>query len=165
ELDRLMPKITTLLDKVNNFQSTIVPLAGRVGITPEPVNFNEAEKIVQIANLITQAPKFEEAALINPVWSTSLNEIKSLIEQGVTYQNDLNEIKQLINDEQVDTPLLEFRDELQTIPEDLLPDAFSTARALLPLIPQIQLTVNHLTKELGTESLYRSSQEIKNLIE
>lgn len=165
ELDRLMPKITTLLHKAHDFQITLVALAARAGITPEPVLFNEADKIVQIANLINQAPEFEEAALVNPVWSSSLNEIKSLIEQGATYQNNLEEIKHLLHDEQFDTPLLEFRDELQTIPEDLLPDAFSAARALLPLLPQIQLTVASLTKELDTESLYRSSQEIKNLIE
>jgi very-short-patch-repair endonuclease len=165
ELDRLMPKITTLLHKVHDFQSTIVALAERTGITPAPVLFNEADRIVHIANLINQAPEFEEAALVNPVWSSSLNEIKSLIEQGATYQNNLEEIKHLLHDERFDTPLLEFRDELQTIPEDLLPDAFSAARALLPLLPQIQLTVASLTKELGTETLYRSSQEIKNLIE
>lgn len=165
ELDRLKPKITTLLQKVHDFQSTIVPLAVEIGITPDPVLFNEADKIVKIANLIHQAPEYEESALVNPVWSHSLYEIKSLIEQGVTYQSKLEEIKHLLHDEQFDTPLLEFRDELETIPEDLLPDAFSAARVLLPLLPQIQLTVSHLTKELGTESLYRSSQEIKNLIE
>ena len=156
ELDRLMPKITTLLHKVHDFHNTIATLAVRVGITPEPVLFNEADKIFQIANLINQAPELEEAALVNPVWSNSLYEIKSLIEQGTTYQNNFEEIKDLLHDEQFDTPLLEFRDELQTVPEDLLPDAFSAARAL---------TVAHLTKELGTESLYRSSQEINNLIE
>lgn len=165
ELDRLMPKITTLLHKVHDFQNTIATLAVRVGITPEPVLFNEADTIFQIANLINQAPELEEAALVNPVWSNSLYEIKSLIEQGTTYQNNFEEIKHLLHDEQFDTPLLEFRDELQTVPEDLLPDAFSAARALLPLLLQIQLTVVHLTKELGTESLYRSSQEINNLIE
>ncbi|HCB1556704.1 TPA: DUF4011 domain-containing protein, partial [Enterobacter asburiae] len=165
ELDRLMPKITTLLHKVHDFQNTIATLAVRVGIIPEPVLFNEADKIFQIANLINQAPELEEAALVNPVWSNSLYEIKSLIEQGTTYQNNFEEIKDQLHDEQFDTPLLEFRDELQTVPEDLLPDAFSAARALLPLLPQIQLTVAHLTKELGTESLYRSSQEINNLIE
>ncbi|EPO9963894.1 DUF4011 domain-containing protein, partial [Enterobacter roggenkampii] len=153
ELDRLMPKITTLLHKVHDFQNTIATLAVRVGITPEPVLFNEADKIFQIANLINQAPELEEAALVNPVWSNSLCEIKSLIEQGTTYQNNFEEIKDQLHDEQFDTPLLEFRDELQTVPEDLLPDAFSAARVLLPLLPQIQLTVAHLTKELGTESL------------
>ncbi|MDH1128455.1 DUF3320 domain-containing protein [Enterobacter sp. GD03975] len=165
ELDRLMPKITTLLHKAHDFQNTIVGLAARVGITPEPVHFKEADKIVQIANLINQAPEFEEAALVNPVWTNSLNEIKSLIEQGETYQDNFQEIKDLLHDNQFDTPLFEFRDELQTIPEDLSPDAFSAAKALLPLLPQIQLTVAHLTKELGTEALYRSSHEIKNLIE
>lgn len=149
ELDRLMPKITTLLHKVHDFQNTIATLAVRVGIIPEPVLFNEADKIFQIANLINQAPELEEAALVNPVWSNSLYEIKSLIEQGTTYQNNFEEIKDQLHDEQFDTPLLEFRDELQTVPEDLLPDAFSAARALLPLLPQIQLTVAHLTKELG----------------
>ncbi|ELP5722102.1 DUF4011 domain-containing protein, partial [Enterobacter asburiae] len=147
ELDRLMPKITTLLHKVHDFQNTIATLAVRVGIIPEPVLFNEADKIFQIANLINQAPELEEAALVNPVWSNSLYEIKSLIEQGTTYQNNFEEIKDQLHDEQFDTPLLEFRDELQTVPEDLLPDAFSAARALLPLLPQIQLTVAHLTKE------------------
>ncbi|EQC0991873.1 DUF4011 domain-containing protein, partial [Enterobacter asburiae] len=146
ELDRLMPKITTLLHKVHDFQNTIATLAVRVGIIPEPVLFNEADKIFQIANLINQAPELEEAALVNPVWSNSLYEIKSLIEQGTTYQNNFEEIKDQLHDEQFDTPLLEFRDELQTVPEDLLPDAFSAARALLPLLPQIQLTVAHLTK-------------------
>ena len=144
ELDRLMPKITTLLHKVHDFQNTIATLAVRVGIIPEPVLFNEADKIFQIANLINQAPELEEAALVNPVWSNSLYEIKSLIEQGTTYQNNFEEIKDQLHDEQFDTPLLEFRDELQTVPEDLLPDAFSAARALLPLLPQIQLTVAHL---------------------
>lgn len=165
ELDRLMPKINTLLHKVHDFQSSIVAMATRVGLTPEPEIFNEADKIVKIANLISQAPVFEEIALVNPVWSHSLHEIKSLIEQGATYEKNLQEIKNLIHDDQFDTPLLEFRDELQTIPEDLLPGAFAAARALLLLLPQIQLTVANLTKELGTESLYSSSQEIKNLIE
>ena len=156
ELDRLMPKITTLLHKVHDFQNTIATLAVRVGIIPEPVLFNEADKIFQIANLINQAPELEEAALVNPVWSNSLYEIKSLIEQGTTYQNNFEEIKDQLHDEQFDTPLLEFRDELQTVPEDLLPDAFSAARALLPLLPQIQLTVAHLTKELGKVRISRS---------
>ena len=156
ELDRLMPKITTLLHKVHDFQNTIATLAVRVGITPEPVLFNEADKIFQIANLINQAPELEEAALVNPVWSNSLCEIKSLIEQGTTYQNNFEEIKDQLHDEQFDTPLLEFRDELQTVPEDLLPDAFSAARVLLPLLPQIQLTVAHLTKELGKVRISRS---------
>jgi len=88
ELDRLMPKITTLLHKIHDFQNTLAALAVRVGITPEPVLFNEADKIFQIANLINQAPEFEEAALVNPVWSNSLYEIKSLIEQGTTYQHN-----------------------------------------------------------------------------
>ncbi|MCL6722381.1 hypothetical protein M8R21_44185 [Klebsiella sp. T2.Ur] len=165
ELDRLIPKINTLLHKAHDFQSTLVAIAARVGITLKPVLFNEADKVVDIANLINKAPELEEVALVNPVWSNSLYEIKSLIEQGEIYTKNFKEIKNLINEDQFDRPLLEFRDELQTVPEDLFPSAFAAARTLLQLLPQIQITIASLTTELGTESQYRSSQEIKNLIE
>ncbi|WP_152082941.1 DUF3320 domain-containing protein [Enterobacter oligotrophicus] len=165
ELDRLIPKITALSQKVHDFQRAIMDLAVRVGVTPEPVLFNEADKIVQITGLIAQAPEFEEVALVNSVWSNSLYEIKNLIEQGEIYEKNFEEIKNVIHEEHFDSPLLEFRDELKTVPEKLLSGAFSAARTLLQLLPQIQITVTSLTRELGTESQYRSSQEIKNLIE
>ncbi|ENA0612256.1 DUF3320 domain-containing protein [Enterobacter bugandensis] len=165
ELDRLMSKITILLHRVRDFQNTILPMAVQVGITPESARFNEADNIVEIANDINLAPCLEEVALVNPVWSTSLYEIKNLIEQGEIYEKNFEEIKCLIHVDQFDSPLLELRDELQTVPENLLPGAFAAARTLLQLLPQIQLTTAHLTRELGTKSQYGSSQELKNLIE
>ena len=165
EIDRLIPKIEMLLHNVHEFQGEMVTIAKRVGITPEPVLFNEVYKIVEVAELINQAPKFEEATLVNSIWSTSLFEIKALIDLGSSYQIKFDEIKNLIHDDQFETPLLELRDDLQTIPPNLLPEGFAAARTLLPLLPQILMAVTNLTKELGTESLYHSSQEIKNLIE
>lgn len=165
QLDRLIPKIATLLHKIRDFQSTIVAMAVRVGITPEPVLFDETDKVVEITNLINQAPAFEETVLVNPVWSESLYEIKNLIEQGESFEKSFEKIRNLIHLDQFDNPLLEFQDELQTVPDNLLPSAFAAARTLLQLLPQIQTTVTNLTRELGTESQYHSSQEIKNLIE
>lgn len=165
QLDRLIPKIATLLHKIRDFQSTIVAMAVRVGITPEPVLFDETDKVVEITNLINQAPAFEETVLVNPVWSESLYEIKNLIEQGESFEKSFEKIRNLIHLDQFDNPLLEFQDELQTVPDNLLPGAFAAARTLLQLLPQIQTTVTNLTRELGTESQYHSSQEIKNLIE
>lgn len=165
ELDRLVPKINTLLQRTHEFQRAIVTLSGQTGITAEPTLFNDSDKIVEIAEIINQAPKFEETALINPIWSTSISEVKTIIDQGMTYQRHFEEVKNLIQDGQFDTPLLELRDELQTIPENLSPEGFAAARTLLPLLPQIQMAVTNLTKELGTDSLYHSSQDIKKLIE
>lgn len=165
ELDRLLPKIDTLLHKTKDFQCATVTLAERVGISSEPSLFSDTNKIVDIAEAINQAPEFEEAALVNPIWSTSLPEINEIINQGITYQENFEKIRSLIHDGQFDTQLNELRDELQTIPEDFLPVGFSAARSLLPLLPQIQIAVTNLIKELGPESSYHSSQEIKSLIE
>ncbi|WP_253380939.1 DUF3320 domain-containing protein [unidentified bacterial endosymbiont] len=164
ELDRLVPKMNALLNDVYEFQTAIVAIAVRVGVTPEPIRFSEVEKIVEIAEQVYQAPKFEEASLISPIWSTALFEIKALTEQGTSYLINFEEIKNLIHDDQFDTPLLQLRDELQTIPSNLLPEGFAAARTLLTLVPQISAAVANLTKELGTESLYQTPQEIKNLI-
>lgn len=165
ELDRLIPKINTLFHKIHDFQNTIRAMAVQVGITPEPMLFNEADKVVEIANLISLAPLFEEAALVNPVWSNSLYKIKNLIEQGAAYEKNFEKMKNLVHNDQFDASLHEFRDELQTVPMNLMPGAFAAAKTLILLLPQIQITVANLSKELGTESLYLSSQEIKNLIE
>jgi hypothetical protein len=96
ELDRLVPKMNALLNDVYEFQTAIVAIAGRVGVTPEPIRFSEVEKIIEIAEQVYQAPKFEEASLISPIWSTALFEIKALTEQGTSYLINFEEIKNLI---------------------------------------------------------------------
>lgn len=165
ELDRLLSKINTLLKQTNEFHDSAIAIAGRVSLTPEPGLFDDANKIVQIADTIKHAPELEEAALVNPIWSSSLNAIKALIEQGCIFQKGFGEIEHLIHDTQFDTQLLELRDEIQTVPGNLLPTAFASSRTLVLLLPQIQAASANLAQELGTQSVFLSSQEIKNLIE
>ena len=164
EIDRLIPKISSLIIQTKSFHDSIISTASLIGLTPEPTHFNDIAKIVERANIIRRAPEFEEDKLASPIWSNSRNEIKKLIYQGQTFQKSLSEIENLIHQGQFDTPIYELRDLLKSIPGDLSPSCFASSKMLLSLLPQIQKAVANLTRELRAESVYASSQDIKNLI-
>lgn len=165
ELDRLLPKIGTLRNQTNDFRLLLVNTARRVGLTPEPEFFKDADKVLELAEAINSAPTFGEAALTSPVWSTSRKEIRKLIEQGKAFGHGYSKIEGLLQQGQFETPLIELHDKLKTLPENLLPIGFAASKALLPLLPQIQIAVSKLAEVLGTESAYSSPHEIKQLIE
>ncbi len=164
EIDRLIPKINSLLIRTKTFHDEIMSTASLIGLTPEPTHFDDIVKIIERANDISRAPELEEENLVSPIWSNSLSEIKKLINEGEDFQNSLFDIEDIILLDKFDTPILELRDELQSIPSALSPCAFSSSKILLSLLPQIQTAVANLARELGTESIYVSSQDIKNLI-
>lgn len=164
EIERLLPKVDSLLSQTENFHRSITSAATLVGLTPEPTIFDDTIKISERATYLNQAPDFEESILVSPIWSNSLHEIKTLLNQGKLFQKGLDEIENLIHLEYFDTHLLDLRDELETIPGNLQSSGFSSSKILLPLLPQIQIAVTNLAKELGTEAVYVSSQDIKNLI-
>lgn len=164
EIDRLIPNINSLLIQTKTFHNAIISTASIIGLTPEPTHFNDIVKIIDRANDISRAPEFEEENLVSPIWSNSLVEIKKLIDEGESFQNSLFEIEDIILHDKFDTPIFELRDELQSIPSALSPAGFSSSKILLSLLPQIQTVVANLARELGTESIYVSSQDIKNLI-
>lgn len=165
EIDRLLVKITNVKNQLNEFHTLITLTAQRIGLTPDPVFFEDTENLASVAQNIKQAPIFNEIALISSVWSTSLNEINALITLGCDYQQCFSSIEDQIYTEQIDTPLLELRDELKTIPGDFLPDGYAASRTLSTLLPKVQSEATRLAKELGTQTAYFSTQEIKQLIE
>lgn len=165
ELDRLLPKIQVLLDKTNSFRSSLTTIAKTVGLTPEPEFFDDTKKIDKITQHINSSPKFGIDALTSSIWSTSLNEIEMLVQQGEIFQQGCADLEFLIKPGQFETNLSQLHDELKTIPDNLPLSAFSSSRSLVTLLPQIQSGAAKLAKELGTESAYISSQEIKKLIE
>lgn len=165
DLDRLLSKINTLLNQTHEFHNAAIAIARRVNLTPDPGFFDDASKIVQLAETIKHAPEFEETALVNTVWSSSLKEIRTLLEQGCMFEKGFDEIKHLIHEDHFDTQLLELRDELQTVPGNLLPEVFASSRTLSMLLPQLQAASANLAQELGTKSVFLSAQDIKNLIE
>lgn len=165
ELDRLLPKIDMLRNHINDFRQLLVNTAMRVGLTPEPEFFKDAEKVAELAKTIKIAPTFGETALTSPVWTTSLNEINQLIEQGKKFETGYSKIENLVHNGQYETPILELRDELKTLPDHLQPVGFAASKALMPLLPQLQIAVAKLAEELGTNSAYVSPQDIKKLIE
>lgn len=164
ELNRLVSKIQDLLIQIENFDSLLTLTAAKVGLKLEKHLLGDSAKVFERAQILNQAPEFEEAALINACWSVSLNDIKKLLKQGEVFRNGYDDIEAHIHPAQFDTQLIELRDELQTVPDNFSPSGFAAARSLQLMLPQLQTAVTNLARELGTESTYASVKDIKNLI-
>jgi len=165
EVDRLIPKLESLNNHLGVLHNDLESTARLVGMTPMPEHLSDTEALLTIVKKIHEAPALPPSALTSPAWSTSLADIKSIIDLGKSYSEGFEEIKSEIHPGQADIPLLTFRDSLKTVPDNLQPSAFSSANQLISLIPKIQMEVERLTHELGTQPIYHSLKDINRLLE
>ncbi|HEX4501714.1 MAG TPA: DUF3320 domain-containing protein [Scandinavium sp.] len=165
EVDRLIPRLETLNNHLLILSEDLKSTAKIVAATPEPDSLSDVERLLSLAKKIHDAPALSPLALASPVWSTSLPDIRAMIDLGKNYAECFDDINGKIHPGQADTPLLDLRDDLKTVPDNLQPSAFSSANQLIVLIPKIQAEVERLTQELGTQPIYHSLKDISRLLE
>ncbi|MDD2341366.1 MAG: DUF3320 domain-containing protein [Tolumonas sp.] len=165
EIERLIPRLLALDSQLNEFNLNLAAIAQTVGLPQRPEYFSDTEKLLTVASNIHNAPDFGDKSLIASVWASSLSDIKMLIDLGANYQERFNEVENHIYVGEVDASLFSLRDELKTVPENLLSSGFAASHTLIVLLPKIYDQVHKLISELGTQSAYHSPQEIKRLID
>lgn len=165
EVDRIIHRLEKLSNNLGVLHNDLKSTAGIVGMTPIPEHFSDTEALLTIVKKIHEAPALPPSALTAPVWSTSITDIEAVINLGKNYAEGFEETKSKIHPGQADVPLLALRDDLKTVPDNLQPSAFSSANQLISLIPKIQMEVERLTRELGTQPIYHSLKDITRLLE
>ncbi|WP_421595150.1 DUF3320 domain-containing protein [Rahnella sp. PD4] len=165
EVERLIAALASLNSNFLNNIHEYFSISKIISKHSSIATINELQKIIRIAELINSAPKILPESLISPLWSSSLEEIKTLINEGFAYQELHNKIENKIRLEKFHEDVANIVDVYRELPHDFDIKAFITTHKLKFITPKLSKEASRLQQELGSKIGFSNLNEIESLIE
>lgn len=125
----------------------------------------ELQELIRIAELINLAPNISSNSLSSPLWNSSHEEIRTLIDEGFLYRDIYKKIAQQIRLNKFHTEVTPLVDVYRELPHQFDIKAFSTSHRLKSLTPKLLKESLRLQQELGSKIKVSNLNEIECLIE
>jgi very-short-patch-repair endonuclease len=149
-VERLIPRLDRLRVSIENLRNEVADLSNVLELSPAPQTFEDVRRVREIAELVEAAPDFSEEALSSPIWDQDMSKIRGLVDQGRTFERALAELSPFLLEEALDTSIEGLAEGLSWLPINISSSAFTRARELTQVLPQLRADAERLRLELGS---------------
>lgn len=165
EVERLTASLTNLKSEISDSIEESINLSKLTNEAYHMGSLKELQEFILIAELINSAPNLSPESLSSPLWATSKDETKTLIETGFSFKELYTKLEKELHADKFNTEVASILEGYLKLPADININAFTAAYKLKTLTPKILKESSRLQQELGSKIGFSNLSEIESLIE
>lgn len=165
EVERLTASLTNLKSEISDSIEESINLSKLTNEAYHMGSLEELQEFILIAELINSAPNLSPESLSSPLWATSKDETKTLIETGFSFKELYTKLEKELHADKFNTEVASILEGYLKLPADININAFTAAYKLKTLTPKILKESSRLQQELGSKIGFSNLSEIESLIE
>ncbi len=162
-IERLVPRIESLLHRANAVQEQLASLAEQVE-AESPRRLSDSGLIRDRAGLLASAPTFPAEALVSSVWDERSKDISSVLWTGSEFARKSEELSEHLSARAIDTPIEGLQAAIAGLPLEFPKDGFVRAQQLTILLPRLRDEAERLNQELGSAVLPDTLAGLQRLV-